>query len=293
MSLGLLLPGVIVLGLGVATGMVRWQLSPMGMVRLLAGVALVAASTVLVVLFAAVGGFASRLPVVAPLVDLCGFLPRQHDVGLVTGVTASVLALAIAARAWRVLHLRRRAVEGTQGRRFLILETAEPIAYAAPGDPGCVVVSRGLLADLSPAEREVVLAHERAHLHLGHHRYLMAGELALAAVPLLGPLVDRLRLATERSADEWAAAAVGGDRRLVAETIARAAVMTSAFPGPVGALGGGSVAARVEALLGSAPADTPSRMGVASAVAVVFVALAAGTAQAHHLLAILRHICQF
>jgi Zn-dependent protease with chaperone function len=95
-----------------------------------------------------------------------------------------------------------------------ILDTAEPIAYAAPGDPGCVVVSKGLLDVLAPRERQVVLAHERAHLHHNHHRYLLAAELAVAVVPVLRPLVVQIRFATERSADESAVAALGGDREL-------------------------------------------------------------------------------
>ena len=55
------------------------------------------------------------------------------------------------------------------------------IAFAVPGDPGCVVVSRGLLDRLEPRERKVVFAHERAHLRLGHHRYLHASEVAAAS----------------------------------------------------------------------------------------------------------------
>jgi Zn-dependent protease with chaperone function len=200
MSLGLLLPGLIVVIVSTASGMVRWRLAPMAVARILTAIAAIAASTVLLVLFAAVGGLATQMPIVAQFVELCGVSP-QHDVGVLEGGIASVLVVVIAVRACRVLQRRRLAVKGTQGRRFAILDTAEPIAYAAPGDPGCVVVSRGLLGDLDPGEREVVLAHERAHLRLNHHRYLLAGELSLAAVPLLGPLVDLLRLATERRAD--------------------------------------------------------------------------------------------
>lgn len=292
MSLGLLLPGLLVLGLGIASGMVPWRLPPMVLVRLLSGIAVVVASTLLLILLAAAGGFAAQMPVVAQVVETCGVFTRQHNVGLVEGGTAAMLVAVIAARARRVVLRRRSAVEGTQGRRFAILGTDQPLAYAAPGDPGCVVVSRGLLAELDPAEREVVLAHERAHLQLNHHRYLLAGELAVAAVPLLGPLVDQLRHATERSADEAAARAVSGDRRLVARTIARAAVMTSAFPRTLGALGGGSVTMRVEALLRSEAAENPTRTVVAGAVAIAVAAVAASTAQAHHFLVLVRHICQ-
>lgn len=287
MSIGLVLPGLVVVALSTAAGLVRWRLQPMTSVRVLAGIAAVAATTMMLILVTAVAGFASRLPVVSLITEWCGLVPRGHDISTFEGAVALVLAAAISARMWRVMGRRRRAVEGTGGRRLTVLETAEPIAYAAPGRPGCVVVSRGLLEALEPRERQVVLAHERAHLLLNHHRYLLIGEFSLAVVPLLGPLIGQVRLATERSADESAAAALGGDRRLVATTIARAAVTTSAFHGTVGSLGGASVPMRVEALL--APPTGGDSKWMAMSVSLVLVI--AGTAQTHHLFRIVQHVC--
>jgi len=172
-----------------------------------------------------------------------------------------------------------------------VVDSPELIAYAAPGDPGCVVVSRGLLDALEPRERQVVLAHERAHLYHGHHRYLLAGEIAVAIVPFLGPLVDQIRLATERSADESAAEALGGDRRLVARTIARAAITRTVHDGLVGAFGGASVPARVQALIGPPqnPALTVAAFPVIGATAAVTVL--AGSVQVHHFVELIEHVC--
>lgn len=289
MSLELVLPGLIVVALSAASGLVRWRLEPMATVRVLSGIAAIAASTTMLILVTGVAGVATRVPFVSSIVELCGLIPRRHNVSYVEGAAASLLAAVVALRMWRVIQRRRWAVQGTRGRRLAVLDTAEPIAYAAPGSPGCVVVSRGLLDALEPRERQVVFAHERAHLRLNHHRYLLVGELSLAVVPLLGRVVEQLRLATERSADESAVSALGGDRRLVATTIAHAAVTTSVFHGTVGALGGASVPMRVQALL-SPLTGTDSRW-VAMATAVTVLVAVGGSAQTHHLYRVISHVC--
>ena len=292
MSIDFVVPGLVLVVVATVAGVIPWRLQPMATVKVLAGIAAIAALTVLAVLLAAVVGLAAQVPGVVSIVEWCGLFPQQHDVGFIEGAIAAAFAALVGVRITRVLRRWSFAVEGTQGRRFLILNTAEPIAYAAPGDPGCVVVSQGLLAALDPAERSVVLAHERAHLHLNHHRYLLAAELSVAVVPLLRPLVEQLRLATERSADESAAGAVDGNRRLVATTIAHAALMASSFGGTVGALGGASVPKRVEALLSPVGATSAAWRSTTTAVAVGAVMAVAGTAQAHHLVRVVSHLCQ-
>lgn len=158
---------------------------------------------------------------------------------------------------------------------------------------GWVVVSRGLLDALAPRERQVVVAHERAHLHHKHHRYLLAGELAVAVVPTLRPLVAEFRSATERSADESAVVALGGDRQLVALTVARAAITRSAYDGLVGAFGGASIPDRVNALVGPPDrvASTVFALSVGATTAVL--AVAAGSLEAHHLVELIGHVCHF
>jgi Zn-dependent protease len=95
-----------------------------------------------------------------------------------------------------------------------------------------------------------------------------AARLAASANPLVRPLADAVEYTVERWADECAAAAVG-DRRLVAETIAHAALaakarrprrpLAAALGAVFGRPGGpawsqaGPVPRRVAALLGAPP----------------------------------------
>lgn len=287
----LLLPAMVAMVCGAAAGLVRWPLRPMLAVRVLTAIAVAVASTAVAVLSVVVAGFAARSALVLSVIEWCPVVPLHHQVNVLEGALAVAALTAAGSRSRRVLRSRRCAVAGTEGRRFAVLESAEVIAYAAPGDPGCVVVSRGLLDALEPRERQVVLAHERAHLHRRHHRYLLAGEIAVAIVPFLRPLVGQIRLASERSADETAAEAMGGDRRLVARTIARTAITRSVHDGLVGAFGGSSVPVRVNALIGRphGPAVVTGAIGMIAATTAMTVI--AGSVQVHHLVELIEHVC--
>jgi len=290
-SIELVLPTVIAVAFGTVAGLVRWPGRPAVVMRLLAGIAAVTAATVLLVVTVGAVGLLARSALVMSLIDWCPVVPLHHDVGYLEGglaLAATVLGLV---RMVRVVRRRRRAAGGMHGRRLSVLDTAEPIAYAAPGRPGCVVVSRGMLDALGPRERQVVFAHERAHLCHHHHRYLLVGELAVAVLPVLRPLADQLQLATERGADESAVRVMGGDRLLVARTIARAAITSSSYHGLVGAFGGGSVPARVQALIGPASSPARARVGLLAGGAMAAVALAAGSLQLHHVARLAGHLC--
>lgn len=50
-----------------------------------------------------------------------------------------------------------------------VLEHPVPVAYSFPGRPPRVVLSRGVFAELTPAQIRAVLAHEQAHLQQRHH----------------------------------------------------------------------------------------------------------------------------
>ena len=291
MSVELILPALVAVACGAAAGWFRLPLRPMLAVRVLTAIAVVVAATTTVVLAAVVVGFAARSALVLSVIEWCPVVPLHHHVGVAEGLVAAVLLGVGVWRARRVLTRRRWASEGTHGQRLAVLDSDEPIAYAAPGDPGCVVISRGLLDALEPRERQVVVAHERAHLHHRHHRYLLAAELCRAMVPLLGPLVAQLRLATERSADETAVDALDGDRQLVARTIARAAITRSAHAGLVGGFGGGSVPARVQALIGPPDSMTSIAFALSAGVITATTAVAAGSVQIHHLAELIDHLC--
>ena len=293
MSVELFLPALVAVACGVAAGWFRLPLRPMLAVRVLTTIAVVVAATTTVVLAAIVVGFAARSALVLSAIEWCPVVPLHHHVGVAEGAVAAMLLGAGVWRARRVLSRQRWASEGTDGQSLAILDSEEPIAYAAPGDPGCVVISRGLLDALKPRERQVVVAHERAHLHHRHHRYLLAGELSVAIVPLLRPLGAQLRLATERSADETAVDAFDGDRRLVARTIARAAITRSADVGLVGGFGGGSVPARVHALIGPPDSTMSIAVGTVAGALIATSAMAAGSVQIHHLAELIDHLCHF
>ncbi|PJT49548.1 hypothetical protein CWI85_16830, partial [Streptomyces albidoflavus] len=106
----------------------------------------------------------------------------------------------------------RRALAGLPGTHPAVLPDPEPYAYALPGRPGRIVVSRAMLESLDADERHALLAHEQAHLDGRHHRLLLAVRLAACLNPLLRPLRSAVGYGAERWADEDAAMAVG-DRR--------------------------------------------------------------------------------
>ena len=291
MSVELFLPALVAVACGVAAGLFRLRLRPMLAVRVLSAIAVVVAVTTTVVLATIVVGFAARSALVLSVIEWCPVVPLHHHVGVAEGSVAAMLLGVGVWRARRVLIRRRWASEGTDGQRLAVLDSDEPIASAAPGDPGCVVISRGLLDALEPRERQVVVAHERAHLQHRHHRYLLAGELSVAIVPLLRPLVAQLRLSTERSADETAVDALDGNRQLVARTIARAAMTQSVHAGLVGGFGGGSVPARVQALIGPPDSMTSMAAGTVAGALIATSAMAAGSVQLHHLVELIDHLC--
>jgi bla regulator protein blaR1 len=290
-SLGLIMPTLVAVAFGSAAGLIRWPVRPWIAMRLLAAIGTATAAPVFLVLSIGATGLLARSALARSLIDACPVIPLHHEVGYLEGSVALAAVIAATVRIGRVLRTRRWAVGGTDGQRISVLRTIEPIAYAVPGKPGCVVVSQGMLDALGPRERQVLFAHERAHLHEQHHRYLLTGELAVAVVPFLRPLADQLRLATERSADEAAAAAVGGDRRLVAQTISKAAITTASYHGLLGAVGGGSVPLRVRSLL--APPSNPVTVGLGmlGVGATAMLAIGAGSVQAHHIAELVGHLC--
>ena len=135
--------------------------------------------------------------------------------------TAAALALAAVGR--RARHARdvRRCTTASlhrvcrlcpDGGELAVTADDDVYAFAVPGRPGRILVSSGLLRVATPAQRRVVLAHERAHLQQGHHLRRAVVELAAAANPLLVSTRDAVEYLVERAADEDAALAVGSRR---------------------------------------------------------------------------------
>ena len=132
----------------------------------------------------------------------------------------------IARRVWAVHRTYRacRRMADSSPTGLVVLDEDRLVAYAVPGRPGRVVVSRDLLARLDRTERRVLLAHEQAHLDNNHHWYKAGAAIAAALNPLLTPLVPAVELALERWADEAAATQIGSRSR-VARALGRVAML--------------------------------------------------------------------
>ena len=189
-----------------------------------------------------------RIPFVAALGHVSVQVISRGTVSLPVAIAAGALVAAAAAAATRALWRRGAAIvaAGRQARRLpgsgqvVVAEDAAADAYTLPGLPCRIVITSGMLRALSGPERDVLLAHERAHAAWSHYLFTSGARLAAAANPLLRPVAAQVCYTVERWADERAAAA-SGDRPLTARAIARAALATSAAPpdraGPVAALG--------------------------------------------------------
>lgn len=189
---------------------------------------------------------------------------------------------------------RRRHLEllGMLGRRdshlgVTVIPGAEAAAYCVPGT-GAVVLSRGALDLLEPAELRAILAHERAHLTGRHHLLIAWASILAQAIPA-APVFRGILPATLKLVELLA-----DDRAVRRGTRADLAAAIAAFTGgaapTVGlAASGGQVLARVHRLLDPPPPlPLAARLGGASAaasllavpvlLAVIPAAVAAGLA---------------
>ena len=276
-----------------AAGPLAGRLPPPAATWLLAGsaVALAAASS------AVLGLLALTALVRIPLIGAAGQMSEQvisrgDPASVPVAVAAGVLLAAAAAGACRALWRRTAALlaAGRQARRLpgagqvVVVDDEAADAYTLPGWPCRIVVTVGMMRALSHPERQVLLAHERAHASAFHYLFTTAARLAAAANPLLRPVAAAVGYTVERWADEHAAAAAG-DRQLAARAIARAALASTAAParpashaaGALGAVTGparmrhaGPVPRRVAALLG--PPPRPRLLLLAAAVLLVAAA---------------------
>ncbi|MEF9908126.1 M56 family metallopeptidase [Streptomyces sp. P9-A2] len=221
--------------------------------------------------------------------------PAAVPVACAAGAVMLVQLVLLMRRWFQHRSLLRRAWlsadEGAGEGDLLVVPGNDVDAFALPGyrgRRGRVVVTSGMVRSLKAREREVLLAHERAHLAGRHHLLSAVVDLAAVVHPALRSLRDALVFHLERWADE-AAAAVTGDRRMAAAAIARAALAGSshgrASGYPLLSVTSGPVPRRVEALLGPEPeGPRGARRAGAAALAVTVVAAAvAGLALAYGL----------
>ncbi|MFE0699723.1 M56 family metallopeptidase [Streptomyces sp. NPDC058872] len=280
--LPLLLPVLAALGAGPLSRRLEPRLATW--LLTVSGLTLAVASTCVLGLLALAG--LVRVPLVAALK---GYSPeavaRQDPTGWPAALAGAVL-LALAVLAAVRLAARRAGALWSAALEAACLPGTDPVvvtddpgaqAYTMPGLPGRIVVSHGMLDALDPAEHEILLAHERAHLDNHHYAFVSLAQVAAAANPLLRPLATAVAYTVERWADEHAARHTG-DRRAVAETVARAAVAAkrsrTAGPVPAAALGilgrrrpgPGVVPRRVAALLAPPPQNPPLLLVVSAAL---------------------------
>jgi len=238
MHLAVYLPLVMPLLAGAAARPLAERLPPVAATWLLvlSAIALAAASS------AVLGMLALTAVVRIPLVDSLGGMSGQvitagDPASVPAAIAAGALLTAAAAAACRA-SWRRAAALAAAGRRAHQLPGAGQVvvtddqaadAYTLPGLPCRIVITTGMLRALSPPERQVLLAHERAHASGLHYLFTTAARLAAAANPLLRPVAAAVGYTVERWADERAAA-VTGDRQLAARAVARAALATSTAP---------------------------------------------------------------
>jgi len=160
--------------------------------------------------------------------------------------------------------------EAGSRRGTVVVDSPEPDAFAVPSGGGAVVVTTGLVDALSDAELRAVIEHERAHLRFRHSMWTQICEVAAVIDPLLRPVVDRVRHAAERHADEIAAR---HGRAVTMTALARTALLGAdrkrgaasyALPGT-----GGDVLARVRALSGPPPGRQRVVVVIAGVVALM------------------------
>lgn len=227
----------------------------------------------------------------APLIGF-GFKWCAQAIGLHSSVPVwlgvPVLAM-IAAGTVRIFRLIRqhRTFRLDESRPIHIAHSHKPYAVTLPGRAGQIVISTAMVDLLDDAEQQVVVAHEQAHARYRHDRYLLTAELAAAALPPLRALAKRVSYSIERWADE-AAAAVCGDRKLVAITLGKVALQAN--PPTIAGFSGLGVASRMGALL-KPPVSNPHRSQLLALWSSLFVTAGFSMYQLHHLERLLTALC--
>jgi Zn-dependent protease with chaperone function len=206
--------------------------------------------------------------------------------GVITGwasLSISIVLLAAAGAARRRSRRLQRVarIDGWFGDHtrlpdatLVVLPTDAIVAYATPGSPAQVVVSRGLTSALGSDELDAVVRHELAHLRNRHHRDLVLAavvDATLGWIPGLRASTAALRLSIERSADEEAAGRSGAREAIRSALLKTTATILGPVPAFTAAF---TLLARLEALA-MPPADPSLRRRIVAFAPLAGVAFAA------------------
>ena len=286
----MLLPALVALGGAAAVGRFHRRLPPRTATWLLTSLTIACGLALLWATATVLSGYLAGQPVTENLFGWCSHLAHQREhVPTIAGLAAGALLVVMVTGVVRsIRRYRRLCTEG--GQPLEVLASAEPIAVTLPGRRPRVLISTGLLACLDHRQRQVVYAHELAHARLRHHRFLLAGDIVVSAIPFLRPLAGPLSHAIERWADEEAVSVVG-DRRVVATAIARAAIAVTAHADGTLGMATGSVAERVRALLAPRPRYVVDRAWSSIGCLAVALTVGASSIQLHHLFTFTQHLC--
>lgn len=284
MNISVYLPLLTALAVGFAGPALGRRLPPAVATVLLTAAALVAAVTSLASLVLLAVVVVLRVPEFAAEGRLSDAVLMHSPVSPLAGAVAGVALIALvpfAIRAgiqlWRESARTYRLAKAFSAHPASIAVIRDPRAqaFAVPGIPSLpghaaiptrIVATDSLLRTLDGDQRRAMFAHEQAHLRRRHHLYLLLTNLAAVANPLLWQLPDAVTEATERWADEDAAAAVG-DRDILARALGRAAL--SNLPRTVPAMAQAHVGKRVRALMAPPP---PRRRALAVVMGIAIAA---------------------
>lgn len=243
----------VALGGAAASLLVPRRIRPQAAAPLITLLAVLSAVATVWTLFLIAAANLAQLHGVAEWLSWCSDVVSQHHGALTPiGGIAIVGLFAIFGSTWRVRRRQRRLRAPDGDDEIAIVGSEVPTAFALPGRPGRIVVSTAMLQALDADERRVLFAHERAHLRCNHHRYVRLTQLAAATFPVLKPLNTRVRVATERWADEEAVRDVG-DREIVARAVAHAAIAQADAQSTGLGMADTGVLERVESLLQGEP----------------------------------------
>lgn len=199
--------------------------------------------------------------------------------GFVALVTIVALATKGTIQALRADHELRFVLQGDATESFgefpvMVVKSSLATAFGLGGRSPRIIITTALAERLDQSERDVVLAHEAAHLRYRDPellRVLRALELASPRWLPLAKAVACVRLAVERAADEAAGGVTPQRRRIAVNAVLKA---TGIDNPPLPAISSAeTIARRVSALLDPAPSHSGFTISAAASLVVVPMAI--------------------